>query len=160
MTSTMGIPDVNVPAGTVPRPVETIDLDSTAQRANEQAIGAQPAGSQSGQSGSKKSLVSAMKSISPKKFSSQDKDQDVELPVLLLEDWINQMDRFMRVIQVDESLQLDLAASCLTGPAYKALSGIENMRRQWKQEIKLDFFCETLRTGYGQIFPEQRLFVS
>ena len=30
------------------------------------------------------------------------------------------MDRFMRVTQVDESLQIDLAASCLTGPAYKA----------------------------------------
>ena len=79
----MGIAYVNVPAGAAPRPVDTIDLDPSAQRANEQAIGAQSADPQSGQSGSKMSLGSAMKSISSEKCSSQDKgqdkDQDVEV---------------------------------------------------------------------------------
>lgn len=74
-----------------------------------------------------------------------------------VEDWINQMDRFMRVAQLDESLQVGLAASSLTGPAYKAWASIENMRRHRKQEVALDFLYETLRTSYRQIFPEQRL---
>lgn len=102
------VPSVTSTLGGAPRPVEAIDLDPSAQRANEPAICTQPVGPQPEQAGSKKILGSAMKSISQEKFSGRDKDQDMD-------DWINQMDRFMRVAHVDESLQVDLAASCLTG---------------------------------------------
>jgi hypothetical protein len=121
-----------------------------AQRSNGLPIGPEPVDLQPEQSGPKKSLGSIIKSIIPKEFSEKDKDQDVE-------DWIDQMNRYMRVAQVDEALKVDLAAACLRGLAYKAWSRIEKMRRQRGQEVTLDFLYETLRTSYGQIFPEQRL---
>ena len=131
--------------------IEIIEPEPSAPRATRPVISVPfPATPQSGQSGSVKNLGGIMKSIAPEKFSGSDRDQDVE-------DWINQMSRFLRVSQIDETLQVDVAASCLTGLASRAWSSVENMRRQHNQVTTLDFLFETLRTSYGQIFPEQKL---
>jgi hypothetical protein len=92
---------------------------------------------------------SILKSLTPEKFSGHDEDQDIE-------DWITQMERFLRTSQILEHLQVDVAAACLTGPASRAWSSIEKLRRQHNQEIPLAFLFDALRRIYGETFPEQK----
>ena len=94
-------------------------------------------------------LDSILKSLAPDKFSGHVEEQDIE-------DWITQMERFLRISQIPEHLQVDVAAACLTGPASRAWSSIEKLRRQHNQEIQLTFLFDTLRRSYGEIFPEQK----
>ena len=94
--------------------------------------------------------VSTFKIPATEKFTGTDEDQD-------LESWSVQVMRYIRLSNVAEHQKVDVAASCLSGPAAKAWSAIEYTKHQHGEVISLDAFFDTLRTSYGQIFPEQQI---
>ena len=72
-------------------------------------------GPQSGldQSNQKINLSIIFKTIAPEKFTGLDRHQD-------LDDWVTQLLHILRLAKISETLWLDTAAACLSGPASKA----------------------------------------
>ena len=87
----------------------------------------------------------------PEKFSGTDNKQDIE-------SWIMQVRRYIRVSNIADDIKVDVAASCLSGPAAKAWFAAEQqLQRAGHDTSDLEVFFYTMQKDYGQMFQEQKV---
>ena len=85
----------------------------------------------------------------PDKFSGSDQ-QDLDA-------WIMQVTRYIKLQNVPDHMQVDVAAACLAGSAAKAWHAAEHMLKQQDQDVtSLQVFFDNMRQDYGLLFQEQR----
>ncbi len=91
-----------------------------------------------------------IRNMAPDKFTGTDQNFD-------LDDWITQVERYFRLTHTPDRYMVDLAAAFLSGPASKAWAGIEKTMKQKGEEITIEDFYQTMKTNFGQVFPEMQI---